>query len=79
MGPTKAPLHFFLLRPPCFGFLLFDPACVALILRWLTNGGVAAAAEWEQELQAELSDFEMVAGDEAAANWETEADQLLQQ
>jgi broad specificity phosphatase PhoE len=45
----------------------------------LTNRGVAAAAEWEQELQAELSDFEMVAGDEAAANWETEADQLLQQ
>jgi hypothetical protein len=45
----------------------------------LTNRGVAAAAEWERELQAELSDFEMVAGDEAAANWEAEADQLLQQ
>ncbi|XP_065331765.1 synapse-associated protein 1 isoform X2 [Cloeon dipterum] len=53
-------------------------------LQELRRLGVAdeapAAAEWERELQAELSDFEMVAGDDAStANWESEADELLQQ
>ncbi|XP_059486075.1 synapse-associated protein 1 isoform X2 [Neocloeon triangulifer] len=52
-------------------------------LQELRRLGVAdeapAAAEWERELQAELSDFELVAGDETAtANWESEADKLLQ-